>query len=51
VNANQLTGAGVPIPGAGAFGRIASTRNGIDMRELQFSLKLIFESRPPSAPA
>ena len=42
MNANQLTSAGVPIPGTGAFGQITSTRSGIDMRELQFSLKLIF---------
>jgi hypothetical protein len=42
VNANRLTAAGVPIPGTGGFGQINSTRIGIDMRELQFSLKLIF---------
>jgi carboxypeptidase family protein/TonB-dependent receptor-like protein len=42
VNANRLTSAGVPIAGTGAFGVISSTRNGVDMRELQFSLKLIF---------
>jgi hypothetical protein len=42
LNANRLTAAGVPIPGAGAFGQITTTRSGIDMRELQFSLKLIF---------
>ena len=33
---------GVPVLGTGAFGTISSTRPGIDMRELQFSLKLIF---------
>jgi len=33
---------GVPIAGSGSFGTINSTRQGIDMRELQFSLKLIF---------
>jgi hypothetical protein len=34
---------GVPIlPATGSFGTISSTRTGIDMRELQFSLKLIF---------
>jgi hypothetical protein len=33
---------GVAIPGTGAFGTISSLRPGIDMRELQFSLKLIF---------
>ena len=33
---------GVPIVGTGSFGQISSTRTGIDMRELQFSLKLIF---------
>ena len=32
----------VPIPGTGSFGTITSTRAGIDMRELQFSLKVIF---------
>src|SRR5467141_2214935 len=37
-----LTAAGVPIPGSGSFGTITSTRGGIDMRELQFSLKLVF---------
>jgi hypothetical protein len=37
-----LTAAGVPIPGTGRFGTITSTRGGIDMRELQFSLKLGF---------
>ena len=42
VNANRLTAAGVPMPGTGAFGQITTTRNGIDMRQLQFSLKLIF---------
>jgi hypothetical protein len=42
LNANQLTAAGVPIAGTGAFGQITTTRSGIDMRELQFSLKLIF---------
>jgi hypothetical protein len=42
LNANQLTTAGVPIPGTGAFGQVTSTRSGVDMRELQFSLKLIF---------
>jgi hypothetical protein len=30
------------VPGTGTFGRITSTRTGIDMRQLQFSLKLIF---------
>jgi hypothetical protein len=38
----SLTAAGVPIPGTGSFGTITSTRGGIDMRELQFSLKLVF---------
>jgi hypothetical protein len=43
LNANRLDGTtGVPIPGTGTFGQITSTRSGIDMRELQFSLKLIF---------
>jgi hypothetical protein len=32
----------VPIPGTGGFGRITSTKTGVDMRELQASLKLIF---------
>ena len=39
---STLTAAGVPIPGTGSFGTITSTRGGIDMRELQFSLKLVF---------
>jgi hypothetical protein len=42
LSANQFTSAGVPIPGTGSFGQITTTRNGIDMRQLQFSLKLIF---------
>jgi hypothetical protein len=42
LNANRLDASGIPIPGTGAFGQITSTRAGIDMRELQFSLKLIF---------
>jgi hypothetical protein len=33
---------GQPVPGTGSFGTITSTRTGIDMRELQFSLKVIF---------
>jgi phage-related minor tail protein len=33
---------GFAIPGTGSFGTITSTRPGIDMRELQFSLKLYF---------
>jgi hypothetical protein len=39
---DQLTSAGLPIPGSGSFGVINATRSGVDMRELQFSLKLIF---------
>jgi hypothetical protein len=39
---DNSSGVGVPIPGTGSFGTITSTRTGIDMRELQFSLKLIF---------
>jgi Carboxypeptidase regulatory-like domain/TonB dependent receptor len=42
VNANQLDASGVPIPGAGSFGRITSTKTGVDMRELQVSLKVVF---------
>ena len=37
-----LNSSGVPVLGSGAFGTIRSTRGGIDMRELQFSLKLVF---------
>jgi len=37
-----LNSSGIPILGSGAFGTINSTRGGIDMRELQFSLKLLF---------
>jgi len=33
---------GVAIPGTGSFGTISSLRSGIDMRELQFSLKVVF---------
>jgi outer membrane receptor protein involved in Fe transport len=39
---DQLNAAGQVIPGTGNFGVITSTRAGIDMRELQFSLKLVF---------
>jgi hypothetical protein len=39
---NRLDNNGAPIPGTGSFGTITSTRAGIDMRELQFSLKVIF---------
>jgi hypothetical protein len=39
---NRPDSNGVPIPGTGSFGTITSTRAGIDMRELQFSLKVIF---------
>jgi hypothetical protein len=39
---NRLDANGIPIAGTGSFGTITATRAGIDMRELQFSLKLIF---------
>jgi hypothetical protein len=39
---NRLDSAGFAIPGTGNFGAITNTRTGIDMRELQFSLKMIF---------
>ena len=39
---NRLDAGGRPIVGTGSFGTITSTRAGIDMRELQFSLKVIF---------
>jgi hypothetical protein len=39
---NQLTSAGLAVPGTGSFGVISATRSGVDMRELQFSLKFIF---------
>jgi hypothetical protein len=39
---NRLDASGFAIPGTGTFGQITSTRPGIDMRELQFSLKLVF---------
>jgi Carboxypeptidase regulatory-like domain/TonB dependent receptor len=39
---NQVDAAGVPIAGTGTFGTINSTRPSINMRELQFSLKLNF---------
>jgi Carboxypeptidase regulatory-like domain len=42
LSANQLTAAGLPIPGTGTFGQITSTRPGIDMRKLQFGLKVVF---------
>ena len=42
LTSNQLTSTGLPIVGTGSFGQISATRAGIDMRELQFSLKFIF---------
>jgi hypothetical protein len=42
VVADQLDANGVPIPGTGGFGRITSTKTGVDMRELQVALKLTF---------
>jgi hypothetical protein len=39
---NQFTPDGFVIPGTGPFGKVTSTRSGIDMRQLQFSLKLYF---------
>jgi hypothetical protein len=42
VNADHLDANSVPIPGTGSFGRITSTKTGVDMRELQISLKLVF---------
>jgi hypothetical protein len=39
---NRTDANGVPIVGSGSFGTITSTRSGIDMRELQFSLKFVF---------
>jgi hypothetical protein len=39
---NHLDASGVPIPGTGSFGRITSTKTGVDMRELQVSLKVVF---------
>ena len=40
--ANQRNAAGIAIPGTGTFGQITSLRPGFNMRELQFSLKLVF---------
>jgi hypothetical protein len=40
--ANQRNAAGFAIPGTGNFGVISATRLGLDMRELQFGLKLVF---------
>jgi hypothetical protein len=42
LSSNQLTSGGMAIPGTGTFGEITGLRAGIDMRELQFSLKFIF---------
>jgi hypothetical protein len=42
LTANQLNTNGFAIPGTGSFGTITNTRPGVDMRELQFSLKLLF---------
>jgi hypothetical protein len=40
LGSNRLDASGRPIPGTGTFGVISGTRT--DMRELQFSLKLVF---------
>jgi Carboxypeptidase regulatory-like domain len=42
LTANRTTASGLPIPGTGTFGEITSTRPGIDMREMQLSLKVVF---------
>ncbi len=42
VNADRLDAYGVPILGTGGFGQITSTKAGVDMRELQISLKVVF---------
>jgi len=42
LTSDAVNSAGVAIPGTGVFGTINSLRAGIDMRELQFSLKLVF---------
>ena len=39
---NQKDANGFAIPGTGTFGVITNTRSGIDIRKLQFSLKLVF---------
>jgi hypothetical protein len=39
---NRFDNDGFVIPGTGPFGKVTSTRGGIDMRQLQFSLKLYF---------
>jgi hypothetical protein len=39
---NRADANGVPIPGTGNFGVITTTRAGIDMRQMQFSLKFVF---------
>jgi hypothetical protein len=39
---NRIGADGLAVPGTGTFGRITSTRPGIDMRRLQFGLKLVF---------
>jgi hypothetical protein len=42
ISYNKIDSNGFAIPGTGTFGAITATRNGIDMRQLQFSLKLVF---------
>jgi hypothetical protein len=42
ISYNRIDVDGFAIPGTGTFGQISSTRTGIDMRKLQFSLKLVF---------
>ena len=42
LNANLLTGAGVPIPGTGAFGQITATNIGFTPRVIQLALKMVF---------
>lgn len=42
LKSDLLNSEGLAIPGSGSFGTITATRPGIDMREIQFGLKLYF---------
>src|SRR5260370_30355702 len=42
LTADHLDANGVPIPGSGGFGTITRLNHGVNMRQLQISLKFVF---------